>query len=471
MPSSDLVISGVGMVTSIGVGRQAFTDSLMTGKSGIVQLEDVDTMSADQKNLAHVARRYQQVDGGVELEHRTAIAGPVSDFDAKQFVKPRKALKVMCREIQTAYAASQLAVSDAGLDAYLPAELNADPSYQRGGRIASDRIGTVFGSEMLYGSPEEVMDAFMECVNADGSIDNARFGNGAMRGITPLWMLKYLPNMPACHYGIVVNAHGPNNTVTVGDTSGTAAFIEACGYLNRGIADVVIVAAAGSRLNATRALFTEDQPIASIYDPPSRSSRPHAVDADGLVRGEGAGGLIVERADSTKVRNCRPIARVAGHASRFVASPAFGRDERTAEIRPDAGRGSSGAILAAARGALAMAGISASDLGAIVAHGYGDPVIDAAERAAVLELAPDVPVVLPASALGHTSAASGMLGLLNACVIVREQTVSPVHHADECAEGLNVSDRSRKLEKPFALAFAHTSTGNATAVVLERPRK
>ena len=255
----------------------------------------------------------------------------------------------------------------------------------------------------------------------------------------------------------------------MGDTSGPAAFIEACGYLNRGIADVVVVAAAGSRLNATRALFTEDQPIASICNPPSRSSRPHAVDADGLVRGEGAGGLIVERAESAKVRNCKPIAKIAGHASRFVPSPAFGRDERTAEIRPDAGRGSTAAVLAAARGALSMAGITADELGAIVAHGYGDPVIDASERAAVLELAADVPVALPASAVGHTSAASGMMGLLAACVIVREQTVLPVHHAEDCAEGLNVSDRSRKLKKPFVLAFAHTSAGNATAIVLERP--
>ena len=120
------------MVTSIGVGRQAFTESLMTGKSGIVQMEDVDTLASDQKALAHLARRYQKVDGSIKMEQRTAIAGPVSDFDPKQFVKPRKALKVMCREIQTAYASSQLAVSDAGLDGYLPAELDADPSYQQG---------------------------------------------------------------------------------------------------------------------------------------------------------------------------------------------------------------------------------------------------------------------------------------------------------------------------------------------------
>lgn len=466
MNPSDLVITGLGMVTSIGIGRKAFTRSLLDGTSGVVAMPDVDTTQDERNSVDHVARRYRDVDGNPKLEQRTAVAAPICGFDAKLFVKPRKALKVMCHEIQTAYAASQLAVTDAGLDGFLPAELRARPGYERGGRLACDRIGTVFGSEMLYGNPSELKDAFAACITDAGGVDLTRFGAAATRGITPLWMLKYLPNMPACHFGIVVNAHGPNNTLTVGDTSGPAALIEACGYLRRGIADVMIVTAAGSRLNATRALFTEDQPIASVFDPPSRSSRPHAAGADGLVRGDGAGGLILEHAHTAEVRGHRPIARVAGYASRFLPSAAFVSGERTAAIRPDAGRGSTAAIMAAMRGALSMAGITADQLGGIVGHGFGDPIIDACERAAIEQLAPAVPLTLPAALLGHTSAASGMMSVLAACVMVQTQEIPPVMHAKDCPSGLNVSDRSRKLVKKHVLAIAHTSPGNATAVVI-----
>ena len=468
MNPSDFVISGVGAVSSIGIGREAFSRSLLSGNSGVIRLDDVDPNSPEQVGKDYLSRRYVYRDGDVKLEEKTAVAAPIVDFDPKQFVKPRKALKVMCREIQTAYAASSLAVTDAKLDGHLPAVVSDQADYQAGGKIASDRIGTVFGSEMLYGSPTELSDAFAACIDADGNVDTNLFGPAAVRGITPLWLLKYLPNMPACHIGIVANAHGPNNSITVGDTSGPAAFIEGCGYLKRDVADFMIVSAAGSRLNPTRTMFTEDQPLASLCDPAWRSSRPHACDAEGLVRGEAAGSLILEREQSAIAREAERIAKVLGYASRFVPSAAFKRGEWTADRRADAGRGSTAAILAAMKGALAMAGLTPNDLGAIVGHGFGDPVIDGCEREALLELVPEVPIQLPAGILGHTSAASGMMSLLNACVTIKESRISPVLHADSCRNGLNVDDQARELEKPFVMAIAHTSPGNATAIVLGR---
>lgn len=467
MNPSDLVITGVGMVSSIGIGRDAFSQSLLAGRSGMVAMEDIDTLSDEQKNTDYVVRRYRFLDGKVRLDPRTAVTAPIVDFDAKQFVKPRKALKVMCREIQTGYAASQLAVHDAGLDHYLPAELDAEPDYRRGGKIASDRIGTVFGSEMLYGPPAELSDAFAACIDEQGNVDTTPFGAAAMRGITPLWMLKYLPNMPACHFGIVVNAHGPNNTITVGDTSGPAAFIEGCGYLRRDIADVMVVSAVGSRLNATRALFTEDQPLASVCDPIALASRPHARNADGLVRGEAAGSLVLETIESARLRDRRPIATVCGTASRFIPSGSFKTNQRTAAIRPDAGRGSTAAIVAAIEGAMAQAGITAEQVGAVVGHAFGDPIIDACERAAIDQVARDVPLTFPAGLIGHTSAASGMMVLLAACVCTQSQQIPPVPHASLCEKALNVSDQARPLKKPYVIAIAHTSPGNATAVVLK----
>lgn len=482
MKSSDLVITGVGMVSSIGVGRQSFTESLLGGVSGVKRL-DGETSEENE----HVTRRYRTVDGEAVLDEETAVVASLVDFDGKDFVKPRKALKVMCREIQTAYAASQLAVQDAGLQPYLPAipadESQGQPSrvggkgvrpcYTDGGRIQSDRIGTVFGSEMLYGTPEELSDAFHDCLGEDDNFYPSQFGNAAMKRITPLWLLKYLPNMPACHFSIVLNAHGPNNSITVGDTSGQAALIEACGYLKRGIADFMVVSASGSRLNATRALFTEDQPLAKVVEPVSLSSRPHAMDADGLVRGEGAGGVIIERAEMANARGVKPIGKVTGYASRFLPSHAFANNNQNADLRPDAGRGNPVAIVSAMRGAMKEAGVTADQLGAIVGHACGDPVLDACERQAINEVAPETPVILPSSLLGHTGAASGMMGLLAACVTLQSGKISPVPHAEGCVDAsgkmqpLNVSSSVRPLEKRVVLAIAHTSPGNATAVVIE----
>ncbi len=475
MKSSDIVITGVGMVSSIGVGRETFTRSLLNGLSGVRHYDEQAATTSED-----VVLQYRNVDGVPELVQETAVVADLVDFNAKEFVTPRKALKVMSREIQTAYAASQLAVKDAGLQPFLPAEpatkSEATPQrvcYTDAGKIQSARIGTVFGSELLYGPPLELSEAFADSVNSAGKFDPSEFGNSAMRHITPLWLLKYLPNMPACHYSIVLNAHGPNNTLTLGDASGAAALIEACGYLKRGIADFLVVSASGTRLNATRASFTEDQPLAEVVDPISRTSRPHAIDADGLVRGEGAGGLVVERADTAAARGAKPIARVLGFASRFMGSPAFVSGDRNADIRPDAGRGSAAAIMAAMRGALESAGMVAEDIGAVVGHAAGDPVLDACEREALTSVLPAAPVILPATLLGHTGAASSMMGLLAGCVTLQSRRIPPVPHADSCRsedapslKPLNVSDRVRTLEKRIVMVISHTSPGHATAVIL-----
>lgn len=483
MNSSDIVITGMGMVSSIGVGREAFSRALLDGLSGVRHYDVDATMLSED-----VVLQYRRDDGEPQLVRETAVAAGLVDFNAKDFVTPRKALKVMSREIQTAYAASLLAVKDAGLQPFLPATPAAieqrlrvsesAPAHQRpcytvSGKIHSDRIGTVFGSELLYGPPLELSEAFADSLDGNGVFDPSEFGNSAMRHITPLWLLKYLPNMPACHFSIVLNSHGPNNSITVGDTSGVAALIEACGYLDRGVADFLVVSASGTRLNATRASFTEDQPLARVAKPISRTSRPHALDADGLVRGEGAGGLVLERADTAAARQIKPIARVLGFASRFIGSPAFVSGERTADIAPNAGRGSAEAIVAAMQGSLADAGLSAEDVGAVVGHAAGDPVLDACERMALTRVLPHTAVVLPATLLGHTGAASGMLGLLAGCVVLQSGKIPPVPHANDCMPDastnlapLNVSDKIRSLEKRVVMVLSHTSPGHATAVIL-----
>ena len=122
-----VVITGVGVVSPIGIGTEAYWDSLSQQRSGVELLP---------------AR--------ADLDLPACIGAAIKDFDPKQYVKPRKALKVMCREIQTGFSAAGLAVEQAQLGEV---------------QLAPERLGVVFGSEMLYCEPDEMVDVYRRCMD------------------------------------------------------------------------------------------------------------------------------------------------------------------------------------------------------------------------------------------------------------------------------------------------------------------
>ena len=155
----DVVITGLGLVTPIGIGRDAFWSALVAGQSGIERLPEF---------------------AGTELPFR--FGARIKGFDAKQYVQPRKTIKVMCGEIQAGYSAAMLAMQDAGLAK---------------GAVEPDRLGVVLGSEMLFGEVEEVASVYRRCAE-NGQFKFSHWGGFVFKDLYPLWMLKYLPNMAAC---------------------------------------------------------------------------------------------------------------------------------------------------------------------------------------------------------------------------------------------------------------------------------
>ncbi len=139
-----------------------------------------------------------------QLKHQ--IAGEIRDFDARKHVKRRKAIKLMCREVSVACAAANMAIEDAELDTQ---------------SIDSDRFGVIMGSEMFYGPPIELAEIHKNSV-VDGDFSIREFGRRMTTDMFPLWLLKYLPNMSACHIGIEHRAHGANNTIVQGVCFGVA---------------------------------------------------------------------------------------------------------------------------------------------------------------------------------------------------------------------------------------------------------
>ncbi len=444
MPRSNVVITGSGVVSSIGIGSDAYFEGLLEKRSGITSLAN-------------------RTDGGAKPGPDSEpsgiwIGGPLIDFDPKQYVRPRKALKVMCREIQIAFAASQLAIEAAGLADMLPAEPSGD--------LEPQDIGTVFGGEMFYGPASEMEDAIRGCMREDGTVDAALFGNLAMKKVLPLWMLKYLPNMPACHVGISVNAHGPNNSLVLGDVSGAAAMVEAASCIERGIAKVMITGASGTRVNTTRMNYRGDLPVPEVFDPLEKSSRPHDPDSKGVVGGEGAAALVLESPDHAAARGATPIARFVSYASRFVNSGGMKRAIRTCDSTVEGARGSSPAIRLAIEAAIGDAEITADQIGLVVSHGMGDPLIDAAEREALQETVPGIPVVATIASLGHTGAASGSIDLATAALAISKRTVPPTIHANSAAPAVAFQDQPQPLRADHVLCLSHNSEGNATAIIL-----
>ncbi len=202
----DVVITGLGVVSPIGIGRDAFLTSLRNGVSGVRPVTRFDSSGFP-------------VHFGAE----------VRDFDPKAYVRPRKSLKVMAREIQFGFAAADMALADAALDS---------------SRTEPDRLGVVFGAEMIYCELNDLEAAYRAC-KLDRKLDISRWGEVAMSETYPLWLLKNLPNMVACHIAIAQDARGPNNTIGHSDVGSLAAISEAVHVIERDKADVMIAGGVG----------------------------------------------------------------------------------------------------------------------------------------------------------------------------------------------------------------------------------
>lgn len=443
MSADRIVITGAGIVSPIGIGLDAFWDGLISKRSGV-------------RSLA------ERTDEGAKPNSDSAPAGlwigaPIVDFDPKLYVRPRKSLKVMCREIQTAYAASQMAMEQASLESLLPANNERYP--------LAHRIGTVFGSEMFYGPPEEMLGAIEGAFTENGEASLAKFGELAMREIMPLWMLKYLPNMPACHIGIAVNALGPNNSLVLGEVSGPSALVEACNCIGRDIADVIFCGASGTRINTTRMNYRGNLPIPLVDGPIHLASKPHCESATGVIGGEGAATLVLESSEAARRRGQRALAQVTATSARFV-SPERSDVRRNGASTSAVDRGSVAAIVSAIQSTLDQANLTPADIALVVSQAMGDPDLDRVERLALESTLPGVVVTAPTASIGHAGAAIGTIGLVTGVLALVHRTIPPTLNADRAAASIRMLTEPASLTGDHVLCLSHTPEGHAVAVIL-----
>jgi len=413
----EVVITGLGVVCPIGIGMPAVWASLMAGRSGIGPLKGFDA-------------------GGFAVRFGAELPG----FDAKQYVRPRKSLKVMSREIQTAFAAGSMAVDDAHLD--IP---SLDP----------ERLGVVFGSEMLYSDIPELTELYRSC-RENGEFHFAQFGPQFPVHMYPLWMLKYLPNMAACHLGIAYDARGPNNSVVAGDTSSLLAVSEAAAYIHRGHADVVISGGAGSRLNLTQLVYRGDIDLSHREDDPPGASRPFDAARDGMVNGEGAAAVVLESRAHAAARGAPILARVLGSGSSF-------------DTEQDGRPGRAAAIRRSIRTALAAACLEPEEIHHVNAHGLSTVDEDAAEAQAIRQTLGDVKVTAPKSFFGNLGAGGGAVELVISVLALGHGLVPPTRNYTQpdpdCPIHV-VAGTPQAARGRAALLLNQSGTGGAAALVI-----
>jgi 3-oxoacyl-[acyl-carrier-protein] synthase II len=384
------VITGLGLISPLGNTKESLWEALAAGRSGVARFTSVPTDHLPMSFAAEARGFTGDVEefGPLEKEQKKAI---------------RKALKVMCREIQMGVAAAQLAIHDGGLAT---------------GRYLPERSGCVYGADYMLTMPDEFSAGIEKCRDPEGRFVYQRWATDGMPQLSPLWLLKYLPNMPASHVAIFNDLRGPNNSITLREAASNLALGEAFRTIVRGHADVMIAGATGTRVHPMKAIHAiQTEQLAMNGIDPGKASRPFDLRRKGMVLGEGAAALVVEELTHAEARGATIYGEVLGHASSQVADRNFvaHRDKALENVM---------------RMALADADASVEDVGHIHAHGLGTQTCDAEEAAAIRRVfgarADVVPITAAKSYFGNLGAAGGLVELISSLLALREKSLFPI---------------------------------------------
>lgn len=385
-----VVVTGLGVISPIGLELETFWNALVAGKSGVQPLEEWPEEA--------MPFRYA---GAVK-----DFTGHIKDFGPleKELQKPiRKGLRLMCRETEMGVAAAQRALSDAGLTT---------------GSFEPERIGVSFGTGYMLTMPDDFRDAIKKCMQADGRFHFEQWGDEGLGNVNPLWLLKYLPNMPACHIAIYNDLRGPSNSLTQGEAAGNLAIGEAAQIIARGSAEQMVCGATGTRLHLLRTLHTVLQEEIAISDEaPETVSRPFDRNRSGMVLGEGAASLILESYESAQQRGAKIYAEILGSGSSCVV----GKNHL-----PKRGQAMANAMAAALR----SAGVDPQQIHHINAHGLSTRSCDAEESNAIHQVfngeGAKIPTVAPKSHFGNLGAGAGTVELVASILAVNHGHLFPV---------------------------------------------
>jgi 3-oxoacyl-[acyl-carrier-protein] synthase II len=406
-----VVVTGIGLVSSLGIGTEANWEAIRAGRSGVGTITKFDA-----------------------TQFATRIAGEVKNFDPLQFLE-KKDVKKMDVFIQYAIAASQFAMDDAALD--------VTPELSR-------RIGVFIASGIGgFTTIEREHKALLE---------------GGPRKISPFFIPSAIINLAAGQVSIRFGAKGPNSATCTACSASAHAIGDAFEIIKRGAADVMIAGGSEAAITpmgiggfgALRALSTRNAE-------PERASRPFDKDRDGFIVGEGAGVLILEEYELAKARGARIYAELVGYG---MSADAY-HITAPSEDGDGAFRVMSSAI--------EDAGIAPADVDYINAHGTSTPQGDQLETLAIKrcfgEHAKELAVSSTKSMTGHLLGAAGGLEAGITVLSVHNQIAPPTINLDQPDENCDldyVAHHSRPLKIEYALSNSFGFGGTNAALLFKR---
>ncbi len=435
MNSARVVITGLGAVTPLGLTVNETWAGLCAGTSGINKITAFDPVGFDCK-----------------------LAGQVPDYKIREYVPKtyRKAVKLMSRDIELAVIAANEAIVHAGLitRGIDPENVNVNP----------ERVAINLGAGLISCDLVELAPAVAASVT-NGKFDILKWGKEGLEQVTPLWLLKYLPNMLACHIGIIHDIQGPSNTITCAETSAHLSIAEAAQIISRGGSDFALAGGAEAKVNPIIMIrqCLLKRATDQNNDEPASACRPFDADAKGSVFGEAAGVVILENLENAQSRGAKIYAEVVGFGQSNNINPTY-------EHLESDGKG----IEIAIKKAMAEAQIEPGDLDLIIPHGTGIPADDLAEakaiQAALGEAAAKTTVWPTKSMLSNTGAACGAVDVIAAICAMTDSKIPAAKNCDKKADGCNLNITNQPQEKKirFALSCSYSYGGQTAAVVLKK---
>lgn len=435
-----VVITGLGPITAFGAGIQPLWDAMLAGRSAIERIRRFDPSNYACKYAAELADE---------------------DFNVRSVVprSDRKATKIMARDTQLAVGAAAAAVEDAGLITKA-----VDPDAQP--TISPDRVGCHIGAGLIAADVDELTAALVTSVDGDGEFDLKRWGAGGMANLTPLWLLKYLPNMLACHVTIIHDCRGPSNTITCNETSVLLSIGESMRVIERGAADACLSGGAEIKINPMgylRQEFAGRLMDTNGVTDPAALVRPFDANASGTILGEGGGILVLEVRETASARGARVYADLLGFASTQSYCPdtvglALGEEDT--------------ALVDVMELALEDAGVGAEAIDAMAPFGSGIPGIDQAEARAIKTVfgdrAASLPLITTVPNVGNCCAGAGAIPVCVAAMALHKGTL-PARLNTTAADGIdaNACD-SRAADLKHVLVLSTGFGGQNAAIVLRK---
>ncbi|MEW6215360.1 MAG: beta-ketoacyl-ACP synthase II [Nitrospirota bacterium] len=409
-----VVVTGIGLITPLGVGVRATWENLIQGKSGIRKITHFDASA-----------------------FQTQIAGEVEGFNPEDYIEPKE-VKKMDRFIHFAVAATKMAMDDSGMKIT---------------KSNAERVGVIVGSGIGG-------------LNAIEHYHSVLLEKGPKR-ISPFFIPMLIINLASGQISIKFGARGPNSAVATACATGSHSIGDAYKIIQRGDADAMIAGGTEAVItplgiggfNAMKALSTKN-------DEPEKASRPFDVDRDGFVMGEGAGIMILESLESALGRGTKIYAEIVGYGmtadAHHITSPA------------PAGEGAARCMTMALRDG----GVKHSGVDYINAHGtstkYGDELESNAIKTVFGEHAYKVAISSTKSMTGHLLGAAGGVEAVISVLSIYNDIVPPtinLNNPDPECDLDYVPHKSRKMTVNYALSNSFGFGGTNACILFKKFRE